>query len=92
MNTFSFKLPDDMYGALAAEARRRNVTRSVLVREMIDQALRYDACAAPPNCAQLAGDLVGAFRSGRRNLGTDERLLDEAMITDADTNAPDRRR
>ena len=66
MNTFSFKLPDDMYGALAAEARRRNVTRSVLVREMIDQALRYDACAAPPNCAQLAGDLVGAFRSGRR--------------------------
>lgn len=92
MNTFSFKLPDDMYGALAAEARRRNVTRSVLVREMIDQALRYDACATPPNCAQLAGDLVGAFRSGRRNLGTDERLLDEAMITDADTNAPDRRR
>ena len=92
MNTFSFKLPDDMYGALAAEARRRNVTRSALVREMIDQALRYDACAAPPNCAQLAGDLVGAVRSGRRNLGTDERLLDEAMITDADTNAPDRRR
>ena len=92
MNTFSFKLPDDMYGALAAEARRRNVTRSALVREMIDQALQYDACAAPPNCAQLAGDLVGAFRSGRRNLGTDKRLLDEAMITDADTNAPDRRR
>ena len=92
MSTFSFKLPDDMYAALATEARRRNVTRSALVREMIDRALEYDACAAPPNCAQLAGDLVGGFRSGRRDLGTDERLLEEAMITDAHADAPDRRR
>ncbi len=92
MNTFSFKLPDDMYAALAAEARRRNVTRSALLREMIDQALEYNDCAAPPNCAQLAGDLVGGFRSGRRDLGTNKRLLQEAMITDAHTDAPDRRR
>ena len=92
ISTFSLKLPDDMYAALAAEAKRRNITRSALVREMIDQALEYDACAAPPNCAQLAGDLVGGFRSGRRDLATDETLLEEAMISDADTNAPDRRR
>ena len=92
MSTFSFKLPDDMYGALAAEAKRRNITKSALVREMIDRALEYNACAAPPSCAQLAGDLVGAFRSGRSDLGTDGRLLEEAMITDAGTNATDRRR
>lgn len=92
MSTFSLKLPDDMHTALAAEARRRNITRSALVREMIDRSLEYDACAAPPNCAQLAGDLVGAFRSGRPNLASDGRLLEEAMISDADTNAPDRRR
>ena len=49
MSTFSLKLPDDMYAALAAEAKRRNITRSALVREMIDRALEYDACAAPPN-------------------------------------------
>jgi hypothetical protein len=92
MSTFSFKLPDDMYGALAAEAKRRNITKSALVREMIDQALDYNVRAAPPSCAQLAGDLVGAVRSGRRDLGTDDQLLEEAMITDARTNAPDRRR
>lgn len=92
MTTFSLKLPDDMHAALAAEARRRNITRSALVREMIDRALEYDACAAPPNCAQLAGDLVGAFRSGRPDLATDDRLLEEAVIGDADGNAPDRRR
>ncbi|MXW17279.1 MAG: ribbon-helix-helix protein, CopG family [Gemmatimonadetes bacterium] len=92
MSTFSFKMPEDMYGALAAEAKRRNVTRSALIREMIDQALQYNDCAAPPSCAQLAGDLVGVLRSGRRDLGTHERLLEEAMITDARRNAPDRRR
>lgn len=92
MSTFSFKLPDEMYGALAAEARRRNITKSALVREMIDRALDYEACASPPSCAQLAGDLVGAFGSGRRDLATDDKLLEEAMITDAGGNAPDRRR
>ena len=92
MSTFSVKLPDDMSAALAAEAKRRNVTRSALVREMIDQALEYDACAAPPNCAQLAGDLVGTFRSGRRDLATNERLLEKAIVTDAHADAPDRRR
>ncbi|MDE2973234.1 MAG: ribbon-helix-helix protein, CopG family [Gemmatimonadota bacterium] len=92
MNTFSFKLPDDMYGALAAEAKRRNITKSALVREMIDRAIEYNADAAPPSCAQLAGDLAGAFRSGRQGLGTDDKLLEEAMIADARTNAPDRRR
>lgn len=92
MSALSFKLPDDMHAALAAEARRRNLTKSALVREMIDQALQYNDCAAPPSCAQLAGDLVGTFRSGRTDLGTNERLLEEAMITDARTDAPDRRR
>ena len=92
MSTFSFKLPDDMHGALAAEARRRNITKSALVREMIDRALEYNTRAGPPSCAQLAGDLAGAFRSGRRDLGTNEELLEEAMITDIRKNAPDRRR
>lgn len=92
MSTFSLKLPDDMRAALAAEARRRNITRSALVREMIGQALEYNDCAAPPSCAQLAGDLVGTFRSDRIDLGTNERLLEEAMITDARPDAPDRRR
>ena len=92
MNTFSFKLPDDMYGQLAAEARRRNLTRSALVREMIDQALKAHDNAVPASCAELAGDLVGTFRSGRPDLASDEELLAEAMIADARASAPDRRR
>ncbi len=92
MSNFSLKLPGDMHAALAAEADRRNITRSALVREIIERALAYEAGTAPPSCAQLAGDLVGSFRSGRPDLATDDRLLDEAMTTDAHSNAADRRR
>ena len=91
MSNFSLKLPDDMYAALAAEARRRNITR-VRPGAGDDRPERSSTTPARrhPDCAQLAGDLVGGFRSGRRDLATDERLLEEALISDADRNAPDR--
>lgn len=36
-----------------------------------------------PSCTDLAGDLVGAVRSGRTDLATNRRLLEEAMLQDA---------
>ncbi len=84
MNALSVKLPAKMHAALADEARRRNVTRSALVRHIIGEALDSDPGAASPSCIQLAGDLIGSFRSGRRDLATNKRLLDEAVTGDAD--------
>ena len=94
MSTFSFKLPDHLYRWLDAEAKRRNLTKSALVREMIDQALQANDRAAPASCAELAGDLVGAFRSGRRDLGSDDELLEEALssppeVREAGHHAPE---
>ncbi len=85
------KLPVALHAVLTREARRRNVTRSALVREVIEQA--YDrAATAAPSCAELAGNLVGAVRSGRTDLATNRQLLDEAMIEDAQRAAADGRR
>ena len=92
MNALSVKLPTDLYAALSREARRRNVTRSTLVRELIEQAIDRNPDAAPPSCADLAGDLVGVVRSGRTDLATNPRLLDEAIALDARRAAADRRR
>ena len=83
MSALSVKLPHDLYASLSSEARRRNVTRSALVREILADALARDAEGQPPNCAELAGDLVGAFRSGRSDLATNKELLREAMLADA---------
>lgn len=83
MSALSVKMPHDLYASLSSEARRRNVTRSALVREILADALARDAEGQPPSCAELAGDLVGAFRSGRNDLATNKELLREATLADA---------
>ncbi len=78
MSVLILNLPAELHATLTSEARRRNVTRSSLVREIIENVLVRDAEAASPTCAGLAGDLVGAVRSGRSDLATSQRLLDKA--------------
>lgn len=89
MNPLSVKLPPELHATLADEARRRNVTRSALVRGILTDALDPGCRPRQPSFAELAGELVGSFRSGRDDLATDKRLLEEAMLTDA---AADRHR
>ena len=59
------------------------MTRPSLVREITEKALVRDADAASPSCARRAGDFVGAVGSGRTDLATNRRLLDEAVALDA---------
>lgn len=92
MDVLTVKLPPELHATLTSEARRRNVTRSSLVREIIENALIRDSDAAPPSCAGLAGDLIGAVRSGRSNLATNRRLLNEAVARDANRATTERRR
>ena len=83
MNGLSVKLPAELHAMLSEEARRRNVSRSSLVRELIASALSDREGAPPPSCADLAGDLIGTVRSGRSDLATNTRLLDEAVVRDS---------
>ena len=92
MNVLTVKLPAELHAALTGEARRRNVTRSSLVREMIEAALARDSDAESPTCAGLARDLVGIIRSGRSDLATNRGLLDEAVARDAQRGKADSRR
>ena len=92
MNVLTVKLPDELHATLTSEARRRNVTRSSLVRKIIENALSRASDAASPSCAGLAGDLVGTVRSGRSDLATNRRLLDEAIAQDEQRGVTDRRR
>ena len=92
MNILTVKLPAELHATLTSEARRRNVTRSSLVREIIENALVRYTDTASPSCAGLAGDLVGAVRSGRSDLATNRHLLDETIVQDAHRGVTDRRR
>ena len=59
------------------------MTLPSLGREITEKVLVRDADAASPSCAGQAGDIVGAVRSGRTDLATNQRLLDEAVTQDA---------
>ncbi len=92
MKLLSVKLPAAMDAALTREARRRNVSRSALVREILGEALGRESVSEPPSCLELAGDLTGCFDSGRSDAATDRLLFEEAALIDADYVAADRRR
>lgn len=83
MYILTVELPGKLHATLTNEARRRNVTRSCLAREIIENALVPGTPDATRSCADLAGDLVGAVRSGHTDLATNRRLLDEAVGRDA---------
>ncbi|MSQ71681.1 MAG: hypothetical protein EXR27_10410 [Betaproteobacteria bacterium] len=82
MENISIKLPVALGNALAAEARRRNVTQSAIVRESLERSLlvrTHDE--GEQTCADLIRDLVGSVKSGRRDLATNKTLLEGAVKT-----------
>ena len=81
MDVISLKLPAMLRSKLAAEARRRNVPQSLIVREALERALS-EGERKEVTCSDLARDLIGSGRSGRSDLATNKALLAEAVIAD----------
>jgi predicted transcriptional regulator len=73
METISFKLPPALQSLLEAEARRRQTTKSKLIRDCLEQMLR-PGNAASVSCHDLAQDLAGSLR-GPRDLATNKKYL-----------------
>jgi len=65
MRVVSFKLPEDLDNELSKLARRRNATRSAVLRE----ALEAFVCGQRQSVTAAAQDLVGSLR-GPRDLST----------------------
>lgn len=91
MEGLSIKLPAALRRKLAAEAKRRNVTQSAIVRESIEHVLKESSHkSGPQSCVETVRDLVGAVRSGRSDLATNKALLENAIF-ESDRRAPKRR-
>jgi len=65
------------------KAVRRNVSQPTIVRESLERALADSAGRGESSCADLAGALLGSFRSGRRDLSTNKKLLAKAIASNA---------
>jgi len=83
MELMSVKLPPALRAKVAAEAQRRNVSQSTIVRESLERVLSGPTSRSEASCMDLAGSLVGSLRSGRRDLSTNKKLLADAMVSNA---------
>jgi hypothetical protein len=75
MELISVKLPPALRAKVAAEAQRRNVSQSTIVRESLERVLTGPTSRGEASCLDLAGSLVGSVRSGRRDLSTNKNCL-----------------
>jgi hypothetical protein len=83
MGMISVKLSPALRAKVAAEAQRRNVSQSTIVRESLERTLTGPTSRGEASCVDLAGSLVGGFRSGRRDLSTDKKLLADTIASNA---------
>ncbi len=77
----TLKLPETLRRGVEEEARRRGVSRSVLVRECVETMLRRKQRHRPPTCLDLVGDLVGS-QPGPRDASVNRRYIEEAVLAD----------
>ena len=76
MQTISLKLPDDLLAQLASEARMMRVTKSQLVRDALEKALRKQPEAGPVSCYDLARDLAGTVKGLPKDLADNPKYME----------------
>ena len=77
----TLKLPEALQHGVEEEARRRGVSKSLLVRECVEAMLRRKQRRKPLTCLDLVADLVGS-QPGPRDASVNRRYLEQALLAD----------
>jgi hypothetical protein len=76
MRTISLKVPDNLLNQIESEAKARRVTKSWLVRESLEKALRKSSPAGAISCYDLARDLAGTVKGLREDLADNPKYME----------------
>ena len=76
MTTISLKVPEALDLRLAQEAKRRQISKSAVIRECMETVLQASADKRVASCLDLAGDLAGCL-SGPADIATNPAYLDD---------------
>jgi hypothetical protein len=76
MKTLSLKLPDALAAKLGAAAKKRQASKSVLVREALEAYLSNGGRRQPGSFLDLAGDLIGSLNGGPGDLAHNKKHLE----------------
>ncbi len=71
MNTLTIKLPSQLDSEITAASEQEHISKSALVRRALESYLAQRKSAAPfVSALDKAGDLVGCFEGGPRDLAS----------------------
>jgi len=76
MRTISLRLPDEMLAQLDAEAKARGVTKSSLVREILEKTLSKESSGGAVSCCDRARDLAGAIKGLPEDLAGNPKYME----------------
>jgi Arc/MetJ-type ribon-helix-helix transcriptional regulator len=76
MPTISVRLPDDLLAQLDSETKARRMTKSGLVRESVEKALRRRSPASAISCHDLVRDLAGTMKGLPADLADNPEYLE----------------
>jgi len=77
MQTISLKLPDDLLAQIESEAKARRVTKSWIIRESLEKALRPRSRSRAPSCYDLARDLAGVVKGLPADLAENSKYMED---------------
>ena len=82
MHTISLKFPPQLEHLVQAEAKRRQISKSAVIRACVEEVLLKGPDAKRQlTCADLMGDLIGS-QIGPPDASTNKRYLEEAIVED----------
>src|SRR5688500_16184899 len=79
MSVLTCKLPPALDGRLTDLAKRRGVTKSVIVREALEAKIAEEMASPrrrPTNLIEALGDSVGSIASGKGDLARNKKHLE----------------
>ena len=77
MTTITCKIPRQLDALLAAEARKKRVSKSQLVREAIQERFKRQKSKQPPRAIDLVRDLCGVIKGGPRDMSSNPKYLED---------------
>ncbi len=76
MQTISLKISDELLAELERAAKAKRVTKSEIVRESLETALRPRARSRTASSFDLAADLAGSIKGLPRDVAHNPRYMD----------------
>ncbi|HUO09894.1 MAG TPA: CopG family transcriptional regulator [Phycisphaerae bacterium] len=74
--TMSIKLPPPLEAKLIAEARARRISKSQIVRELLEKHFKTAGKRRPKTFGEVAGHLIGVVKNGPSDLSTNPKYME----------------